>query len=502
MSTCLLCSCASQESVNKEIEKLKQGPQQKPYRTITNFSGGLRCMDNLMLDYGVRDISMLVEDLSDETTKVNAGTKDILITAISHMTRRSRAIKLIPYGNDSGNLIAFLANAGSKSIFNAVPQYDIRGSISQLDRNVAKKQSGGSLAIDELSLGGSASTAGTILGIDLSVLSTNDLSVIPGVTSSNAVVLFKSGKGLDTDARIDKTGVSFGFQVAKNDATIQALRNLIELASIELVGRLIKLPYWTCLDIPADTPEIAQEVEDWYYAMVAHGEITPYVRKQMITRGYYPTNEARESFALKTAVLRFQKSAGVTPTGTLDYSLFRLLLGEPQQRYKPTSLAKIDKSNEQKSKVRSITNTPEKSSRPNLELKRNNASTPLSPGARLDLKIVSDKPAYVFCYLQDANGNIQRFFPNRFESNNLVTSTSAIELPGNMPFDITVSDTGLLEQIACYATQNNVFNKLPTQLQLGDFENLQLNALDSLSEAYNTASDGKYAKAEFTIQAK
>ena len=122
-----------------------------------------------MIDYGVRDISMLVEDLSDQTGKVNAGTKDMLITAVSDMTRRSRAVKLIPFGNDSGNLISFLGAAGSQTAYNVIPQYDIRGSISQLDSSVVREQVGASLAASKWGLGASASVAGSILGIDLSV---------------------------------------------------------------------------------------------------------------------------------------------------------------------------------------------------------------------------------------------------------------------------------------------------------------------------------------------
>ena len=85
-----LAGCASQLDVTKktvdETQVIKQGTQASPFRSITGFSSSLRCMDNLMIDYGVRDVSMLVEDILDQTKKVNAGTRDMLISAVSDMT--------------------------------------------------------------------------------------------------------------------------------------------------------------------------------------------------------------------------------------------------------------------------------------------------------------------------------------------------------------------------------------------------------------------------------
>ena len=44
-------------------------------------------MDTLLIDYGVRDDAD--EDLDDETKKLNVGARDMLISSVSDMTRRS-----------------------------------------------------------------------------------------------------------------------------------------------------------------------------------------------------------------------------------------------------------------------------------------------------------------------------------------------------------------------------------------------------------------------------
>src|SRR5262245_18660711 len=107
----LALAACSEQAVKKEaatatVASMK-GPETAPVRTITNFSNALTCMDNLFLMYGVRDLVIISEDLKDETKKVSAGTKDMLISSISNMTKRSKAVRLVAYGSDSGNLIGF-----------------------------------------------------------------------------------------------------------------------------------------------------------------------------------------------------------------------------------------------------------------------------------------------------------------------------------------------------------------------------------------------------------
>ena len=142
LATLSACSTSTSDQLRADSEQsvndASKGPKSSPYRNVSNFTGAVRCMDNLMGDYGVKGISVLVEDLDDSTKKVSVGTRDMLLNTMSEMTRRSRAIKFISYGGDQKNIVSFMAAADVKSAFTTVPQYDIRGSISQYDDNVVK----------------------------------------------------------------------------------------------------------------------------------------------------------------------------------------------------------------------------------------------------------------------------------------------------------------------------------------------------------------------------
>ena len=205
-----------------------------------------RCMDNLLLEHGARDISVIVEDLADPGRRTTAISREMLAAAVSGMTQRSRAIRLVT----------------SASV---QPQYALRGSVGALD---------------------GAKPGTSAFGLDLTLLTTQDMSVVPGTATRNKVTLY--GAGAEGRAEVGKFGVSFVVPAGGSDASSQALRALAEVSSVELFGRLARVPYWSCFGTTADDAAIAAEVQDWYDTMAARpAEIVGYFQAQLRTRRVY-----------------------------------------------------------------------------------------------------------------------------------------------------------------------------------------------------------------------
>jgi curli biogenesis system outer membrane secretion channel CsgG len=288
-----LSACVSSDQLRKDIveptEQATKGPSTAPFRSVTNFSSAVRCMDSLLITFGTRDISVLVEDLEDATKKVSTGTKDMLLTTMSDMTRRSRAIKFVAYGGDSKNAVAFLAQAEKKDAYSQVPQFDIRGSVTQFDDNLTKATKDIGVGFGEfLTLGKSSSATVKLVALDLTVLNTSDFSLVPGVASKNAVALYSQGDGVDGEARYKKLGVNYSSSFSRNEGTAIAMRNLVELASVELIGKLTKVPYWKCLGAAPGDETVKTEVDDWFESMATNPmELFAYFQYQMTIRGAY-----------------------------------------------------------------------------------------------------------------------------------------------------------------------------------------------------------------------
>ncbi|MGE0313112.1 MAG: DUF4384 domain-containing protein [Lautropia sp.] len=338
---------AVKADADKRIEQAKKGPAAAPYRSITSFSDALRCMDNAMIDYGVRDVSTLVEELQDQTKKVNAGTRDMLISALSQMSRRSRALRVVAFGRDAGNMVGFLEAAQRQNAYQTIPQFDIKGSVTQWDENVIRTQKDAGIGFQPfVNLGVSGDAAASVLGLDLTMLNTEDMAVLPGVTSKNSVVIFKQGTGVDGDAAYKKFGISFSMTFTQAEGQTQALRGLIELAAVELMGKLTKIPYWTCLGADAaNNEDIKLEMSDWYYAMATTpGNLIAYFQNQLNVRGFYDGPvDGQFNPAIDQAIANFRVALGLSNEAVIEQELFtRYLTTDPRTIKRPDTPVRFE----------------------------------------------------------------------------------------------------------------------------------------------------------------
>lgn len=507
----------TRRQVAESAQSLRVGPTQAPYKSITGFAEALRCMDNKLLDYGVRDVSVIVEDIVDETKKVNAGTKDMLISAISDMTRRSRAIRPIAYGKDSGNTIGFLFQAQQREHFAIVPPFGIRGSITQFDDAIVRKNIDGGISIEPfINIGAAKTATASVIGLDLSMLSTGDLAIVSGVSSRNSVIFLKEGKGLESEAAIKKFGINFSVSVARSEGQSQALRTLVEVASIELVGRLARVPYWSCLGAAEDDADVQSEIRDWYDAMLVNPtELFEYFQRQMRMRRIYagPLN-GKASPELMEAVARYREAIGMSREPKISLNFFqqylrtdhRTLLGKvepvPAPSVSPTAPLADSKA---------TTPAPVAAGAPaaavpavplSLSIGHDGGGAVFTRGEVVRLNIKPNRDAHVYCYLRDEKPTIQRFYPNRFEKDSLVSAGKGLTLPGTQRFQIVANDKGVRETVACFATERDVLAELPTSASGTDFAPLPANSIAELKAAFAAATGNKFAEEYFNVDVR
>ena len=326
LTTTLLTSCASslQRDVEAEAHGMRQGPRSAPQQNFTSMADSLRCMDKLFIENGVRDLVVLTEDLRDNTKKLNVGARDMLTSAVSDMTRRSRAIRLITFGGDVSNLVNWLNASGANSrVYTFKPDFDIRGSISQMDDNMVQQRKSSGFSLGPFDLDSSKDSGAAVLGLDLSIISTQTMELLPGVVSRNSILVSKdnSSTGGSLRGSISKQafGVNYDFSFNRTEGSAQAVRTLIELASIELFGKLTRTPYWSCLGIDPEHKMVKDEISDWYHALEQEGKLLPYTQNQLRIRGVYsgPVDGTMNS-DFKAVIPKARKALGLPELGTVD----------------------------------------------------------------------------------------------------------------------------------------------------------------------------------------
>jgi hypothetical protein len=163
-------AAARTSEVNATKARVGAGPKTPAVKTITNFTQALRCMDELFMANGKQGIVITSAGIPDATGKARAGDKEMMISAISKMTMKSNAFEFIDLTagqsgeGDLAKLFELKGGGGTK-----IPDFYIRGAVTQLDDNAVRESKGFGIALPFLDLGFSKDQSFDLISMDMSV---------------------------------------------------------------------------------------------------------------------------------------------------------------------------------------------------------------------------------------------------------------------------------------------------------------------------------------------
>ncbi|MEZ5739508.1 MAG: DUF4384 domain-containing protein [Burkholderiaceae bacterium] len=454
------------KDVAKRANVVREGLSNAPQQSQTGFGTALRCMDFLMVTYGVQGLGVLIEDIPDATRKVSASGKDMIISAISRMTRRSRAIRLVAFSVTDATLASVIGMHSKAQVLENPPDFTIRGSVSQFDDSLVRKQGDVGIGIGAVTAGAAAQGQASNLALDLSVINTRSLELLPGVTSSNEVLIMKQGAGGDGEVNTRKFGLNFNFVLAKSEGNAQALRTLSELATIELIGKLTKVPYWSCLGTDDTNPQVQAEITDWWETLASDPvSLVAYLQRQMWARGLYnsPVNGQIDD-ALLHAIKIYQEAMGRKSNPELDLGFFQAYLRTDHtevQKIARAALAKDPGPAAAPVATASVapggTSAPAPNGTPLVFVQSNRGPNAVYRGGQpYAVDVAVDSDTFLYCYLVDENRRINQFFPNPVQTEPSVKAGTRIQFPGNLPFTFVASASAAQETVACFASPKNL----------------------------------------------
>jgi hypothetical protein len=336
----LIAAAADKDDFERRADRLRAGPASAPLSNDTGFSKGLKCMDGLFRAYGITNVTVVLDTIPDSTKKINAGARDMFMSATAEMTRTTHAIRLVPIVESR----VFTETKRERVIADA--DFAIQGSISQFDESMLQKQRDGAVCIWKLCVGAADSDKISGLGLDLNLVETAGMSLVPGASVKNAVLLRKHGNGYDGDLTVKNFSVEYNFTLVSSDSNGQALRTLIELGAIELYGRMLKLPYWSCLGASDQDPAVSSEIDDWWEEMAADprtkARLMGYLQFQMKAQGVYDGEiNGRGNQALLRAVRAYSLALGLPDDLNLDGRFLRKYLAADHGQVRKLAAAKL-----------------------------------------------------------------------------------------------------------------------------------------------------------------
>jgi len=114
-----------------------------------------------------------------------------------------------------------------------------------------------------------------------------------------------------------------------------------------MYGRLLKLPYWSCLGASEQDPEVKAEIDDWWEEMAAdphdRGRLFAYLQMQMKAQGVYDGEiNGRVDPALLRAVRAYRVALGQPDDLNLDSTFLRKYLAADHAEVRKIAATKLD----------------------------------------------------------------------------------------------------------------------------------------------------------------
>lgn len=439
-------------------------PVVRPVRSITSLTPSLACMDQMLRASEVPTTLVSSKYIGDPSGKVAVATKDMVVTSLSQMSRLSNAFRYVDYEVDIArqdtvqNLTTILLNTNQVQLQR--PALYFSGSISFVDQNVINSTMAAGVSGTRAEAAYSRNKNATIIGLEMHLGDFRSRTLIPGMDSANEVVVGAGGQGLDLAGRIGTYGVQLNVGRDYALGTGAAVRTLVDLAVIELVGKWARVPYWQCLTLDQTHPDFQRQLRDWFNADGPASQ-RRLVIAALASRGYLPPAGApRSPAAMREALGRFQSDERLVVTGVVDFATYERALRDFVATGEDGSLQRVGWDGAgapARARVIDMQIENVKSDRDTFEV-----------GEQIFVSATVSRASFLTCFYADARGNISRLIPNNSNKSAWVAAGQAVRVPDwmspNPGFLMDAVSPGR-EGLACFATDEEPGSALPAVLR-------------------------------------
>ena len=266
---------AESESAARELVAKKSAESNSPSALVTRYSGALESFGDMLEKYRPSGKVLYVQtrSIGDSTNLSHplVGAElpgDITEMVRSAINRVGSRVVYVPFQPD---YVLAHAQQGSK-IQLVQPDVLITGAITEFDRAIgsagkganARLVFGGGRGQTDLSWDRKAATTLSDLSLDLNLVDFATQTMIPRVQAANTIRVLNQTYENGIDIAI--YGNAFG--VVTNTRYLQgrhsAIRLLVDLSVLEVLGRHTNVPYWRCIPNGKPDPVVMDAIKRSY----------------------------------------------------------------------------------------------------------------------------------------------------------------------------------------------------------------------------------------------
>lgn len=276
LAALLLASCqAAETNVTKEDIKQVNESQAAPEANITRYDKGLKIFGRMLAAYNADYLRVQSKPISDATAAggVPKNLQQMVISALNKIGKRMQYIDYDPTYVLTQDALAERMNPNQRAdILMEAPEVLISGAITEYDKGLVNKANsmnldiGGSMTGNEFEAGiGADSDAGVSrVAIDLQLVDFATQQLVSGVQTSNSITVSQKSQEKEMGFAMFGSGFGLSGSIKQKQGLHAAIRLLVEMSVLELMGEKYKLPYWRCIE--GAKPN--QEVIDAYREML------------------------------------------------------------------------------------------------------------------------------------------------------------------------------------------------------------------------------------------
>ena len=461
-------------------------PISEPVRAISGFSDGLACMDNMLRDEHIPPTIIASKIIPDSSGgKASVSAKEMIFTSLSQMSRTSLVFRIVDMEVDplKQDTVQTLTNAllPSGQMTVPMPALYISGSITYVDQNVLLKNSGVGISSKDYEVGYSKDIIVTAVGMDLHIGDFSSRTLLPGIDSSNEITAGNKGIGFDAGAEIKKAGIQFELGGTTSQGVGPAIRTLVDLGMIELVGKWARVPYWQCLSLDQAHPEFQRQLYKWYTEM-SDGEKIRLFQTGLRSLGYYNgAINGQMSGELKTALHTFQADYKAVPSGNINFESYERLMKNYVVADGNGKFLRIGWKHDSESER--FTQAPRDGLPPwgkaepkpiEIKITLDRKDPQFYQGEALQLFVTTDRMSYLNCFYQDAQGSVAKIYPSMFQPPAQLQANMTTLIPdANNPNSFSIEMTSIgNEAVACVASINDISAELEN-MGIADLEAIE-----------------------------
>ncbi|MFQ5469082.1 MAG: DUF4384 domain-containing protein [Gammaproteobacteria bacterium] len=434
---------------------LKEGT---PAQKTTDFDKALRDLGLMSQIYSANKINVMSQFISDNTgtsvatqSEIPRDVTEMVKTALNSIGGN---ITYIPYDPD------FILNSAQTGYSGfqkkLIPHIVVTGGITEFDRGLETRGKNTDIGLEGTAEGNEigfdfsdkSKTSVASITLDFNMVDFEKLSGIPRIQSVNNI---KVGKAVaENSIAFSIIGNTIGLKgsVKKVQGRHAAVRLLVQVSMIELMGKYLNLPYWRLLGSEPD-PVVLDSLKEKFYAMNEKQRVEM-VQQLLILNGYEIPLTGDMDAQTKGALAEFgSEHSLVSPS--VDEDTYLSLYGSVPITHKVLHKRKL---------MASLRNNVGKTGTPVNSLVSKDGllristnETTFNIGDPVNISLEVTKPLYVQVLNVSSTGKVWHLFPENEKSRVLLNPGKNYQIPSDdAPYELEIVGPAGTDQIIAFAS--------------------------------------------------